>query len=111
MNRTKTLAVALLIAALPFASATYASERGHDNRGQGRPEHARGHDAGHDRHGYRGHHGRHHYRHNHHNRHHNVGHSGHGARVALPFPPLPPFPVIVLNKKHHNGHAELRHLR
>ena len=110
MNRIKTITVAVLIAALPFAPAAFASDRGQDDRGHGRPDHARGHDYGHDRHGYRGHHHRHHYRYGHHGYHHNTGHSGyggHGAQVVLPFPPLPPFPVIVLNKKHPGAHVEL----
>ena len=111
MNRIKTITVAMLVAALPFAPAAFASDRGGDDRGHGRPDQARGHDYGHDRHGYRGHHHRHHYRHGHHGYHHNTGHygySGHGAQVVLPFPPLPPFPVIVLNKKHPGAHVEMR---
>lgn len=110
MNRTQTLAVAVLATLLPFASAAFASEREHDDRGHGRPEHARGHDYGHDRHGYRGHHNRHHYRHGHHGYQHDTGHysqGGHRAEVMLPFPPRLPFPVIVLNKKHHTTHIEL----
>jgi len=111
MNRIKTITVAVLVAALPFAPAAFASDRGHDDRGQGRPDQARGHDYGHDRHGYRGQHHRHHYRHGHNGYQHGAGHygyGGHGAQVVLPFPPLPPFPVIVLNKKHNGGHVELR---
>jgi hypothetical protein len=109
MNRTKTLAVALLVALLPFAPAAFASDRGHndrgrDDRGQGRPDHARGHDYGHDRHGYRGHHYGHHYRH--YDTRYYYG--GRPAQVVLPFPPLPPFPVIVLNKRHNGAHVELR---
>ena len=118
MNRTQTIAVALLVVALPFASAAYAADRGHGDRDNGHQDHARGHDYGHDRHGYRGKHGHDHYRHGyhgHHYKHHyrhghhlNAGHYGHGAQVMLPFPPLPPFPVIVLNKKLHAAHVVLR---
>jgi len=108
MNRIKTITVAVLVAALPFAPAAFASDRGDDDRGHGRPEHARGHDYDHDQHGYRGHHNRHHYRHDHYGYRQDTGHYGHGAQVMLPFPPLPPFPVIVLNKKHNGAHVELR---
>jgi|GEM_PF-3152052 len=112
MNRIKTIAVAVLVAALPFlAPAASASDRGQGDRGYGRPDHARGHGYGH-QHGYRGHHHRHHhrhhYRHGHHHRPGHYSHGGHGTQVVLPFPPLPPFPVIILNKKHHDAHAELR---
>jgi hypothetical protein len=111
MNRTQTIAVALLVAALPFASTAFAADRGHGDRGNGHQDRDNGHDRhgyrgqhGHDhyRYGYRGHHIKHHYRH----RHDNAGHYGHRAQVVLPFPPLPPFPVIVLNKKHHGAHLE-----
>jgi len=111
MNRIKTITVAVLVAALPFAPAAFASDRGHDDRGNGRPDHGRGHDYGHDQHGYHGHHHRHYYRHGDHGYQHDTGHysqGGHGAQVMLPFPPLPPFPVIVLNKKHPGAHVELR---
>jgi len=112
MNRIKTIAVAVLVAALPFlAPAAFASDRGHGYLGHGRPDHARGYGYGHNQHGYHGHHHRHHYRHHYRHGHHGAGHyshGGHGAQVVLPFPPLPPFPVIVLNKKHHDAHAELR---
>ena len=116
MKTMKIATIVLLIAALPMAPAAFASDRGHDdNRGQGRPDQARGHDYGHDRHGYRGHHyghhNRHHYRHGHYGYRQDTGHYGYGgqrAQVVLPFPPLPPFPVIVLNKKHHDAHVVLR---
>ena len=115
MKTMKIATIVLLIAALPMAPAAFASDRGHDNRGQGRPDQARGHDYGHDRHGYRGHHyghyNRHHYRHGHYGYRQDTGHYGYGgqrAQVVLPFPPLPPFPVIVLNKKHHDAQVVLR---
>jgi hypothetical protein len=99
MNRIKAITVAVLVAALPFTPAAFASDRGQGDRGHG---------YGHNQHGYGGHHHRHHYRHGHHHGTGHYSHGGHGAQVVLPFPPLPPFPVIVLNKKHHDAHAELR---
>jgi hypothetical protein len=111
MKTMKIATIALLIAALPIAPAAFASDRGHDDRRQGRPDQARGHDYGHDRHGYRGHNYRHHYRHGHHGYQQNTGYysqGGHRAQVVLPFPPLPPFPVIVLNKIHHDARVVLR---
>lgn len=115
MNRIQTVAIALLVAALPFASATQAADRGHGDRGQRYQDHARGHDNGYNRHG---HHNRHHYRHGqngHHgnnggghygHRHHGNIHYGQRATFALPFPPLPPFPFIVMNQRHHSAHIE-----
>jgi hypothetical protein len=100
MKTVKIATIALLIASLPMAPAAFASDRGHGDRGQGRPDHARGH--GHDRHGYRGHHYGHRY--GHHYRHYDAGHYYYGGlrtQVVLPFPPFPPllpFPVIVLNR-------------
>jgi hypothetical protein len=112
MKRTQTIALALLVAALPLTSAAFASDRGHDDRGHGGSGHTRGHDNGHGhghgQHEYRGHHNHHHYRYDHNGRHYDTVHYGQRAQVVLPFPPLPPFPVIVLNKKQHGAHVELR---
>jgi hypothetical protein len=109
MNTMKIATIALLIAALPMAPAAFASDRGHGDRGQGRPDHARGHDYGHDRHGYRGHHYGHRYGH-HYYRHYDTAYyyGGQPAQIVLPFPPLPPFPVIVLNRRLNGAHVELR---
>lgn len=112
MKRTQTIAAALLVAALPLTSAAFASDRGHDDRSHGGSGHSRGHDNGHDQHEYRGHHNHHHYHHHyrydHNGRHYDTVQYGRRAQVVLPFPPLPPFPVIVLNKKQHGAHVELR---
>jgi len=121
MNRTQTIAVTLLVAALPFATSLYAADRGHGDHGGGHSGRSHGH---HNDHGGRGHYGH----HNHHGYHHghnhfyygpgyvpgyfpgNYSYGGPDIQVVLPFPPipLPPFPVVVLNKKHHGGHIELR---
>lgn len=125
MNRTQTLAVAVLATLLPFAQTAFASDREHGDRGHGRSEHARGYDYGHDQHRYRGHHDSHHYSHRHtrycqhgHDDHddysHDAGHYSYNnqrAQIVLPFPPLPPFPGVVLSKKHHIPYIELRHSR
>lgn len=102
MNRTKTIASALLLMILPFAAPAFASDR---DRGHEDEEYRHGH---HGRHGHHRPHYRHHYYHHqdwHHNRHHGSyrhDYRGHDNRasVTLPFPPLPPFPVIVV-KPHH----------
>ena len=118
MNRTQTLAVALLVAALPFTSVAFASDRDEDDDHE---RHERHHER-YDDHGYRGHHSRHQYRRHqrprfycaHHHQYHDHAHDhdeGHGRynrwedrgnRIVLPFPPLPPFPVIIF--KHHDRH-------
>jgi hypothetical protein len=101
MNAIKTTTIALLLAALPFAPITQASDRDYQ-RGGHESRHA---DRGHD-HGYhRGHdhRHRHHWRHDHHDHHdyRNDRHYGHrvGVVLPLPLPPLPP--VIILPGKHH----------
>lgn len=105
MNRTKTIASALLLMILPFATSTFASERDHGERGRGHEygQHRDGHydhRRHHYRHHYDNHHDRHHYRHHDSYRHSEYrGHDNH-ASVSLPFPPLPPFPVIIF-KPHH----------
>lgn len=111
MNRTKTIASALLVMMLPFTSPSFASERDreHGDRGrdheygeyrQGRHDGHYGHHRHHYRHHYYNHHDRHHYRHHDAYRHSEYrGHDNH-ASVSLPFPPLPPFPVIIF-KPHH----------
>lgn len=127
MNRTQTLAVAVLATLLPFAQTAFASDREHADRGHGRSEHARGH--GHDQHRYRRHHDSHHYTQHHSHRHtqycrhdhddyyqdyNDAGHYSYNnqrAQIVLPFPPLPPFPGVVLSKKHHIPYIELRHSR
>jgi len=112
MNRTKTLAAALLLAVLPLTSTAFASDRDYAERGRG---HNSGHEYDRDEDRHYGHH-RPHYRHydRHHSRHHyrhydyRHGHGGHEDRgwedrrasVTLPFPPLPPFPVIIFDKHH-----------
>jgi hypothetical protein len=109
MKTMKIATIALLIAALPMAPASFASDRGHDDRRQGRPDQTRGHDYGHDRDGYRGHHygqhNRHHYRHDHYGYRQDTGHYGYGGQRAQV---VPPFPVIVLNKIHHDARVVLR---
>ena len=133
MNRTQTLATALLFASLPFAQSALADGRDRDDY-DGRRSHAEdrhhghgyGHDRDHRRHYDRGHYG--HYRHHgHHARHGGYGwrhdhgrHYGHydshdrgyrptvvAPRLVLPLP-LPPVPMIVI-KKHHDAKIVLRH--
>lgn len=112
MNRTQTLAIAVLATLLPFAQPAFASDWEHGDRG---------HDYGHDQHRYRGHHDSHRHtqycRHDHddyYQDHNDAGHYSHNdqrAQIVLPFPPLPPFPGVVLSKKHHIPHIELQRLR
>lgn len=92
MNRTKTIASALLLMILPFASPAFASERGHGDRG-------RGHEYGQHRQNPYGHN---YYQHDRHHGYHHGDYRWHDnhASVTLPFPPLPPFPVIIF-KPHH----------
>ncbi len=118
MNRTQTLAVAVLATLLPFAQAAFASDWEHEDRDHGRSEHARGHNYDHDQHGYRGDHYPHHHtqycQHDHDDYYQDYNNAGYYSRndqraqIVLPFPPLPPFPVIVLSKKLHIPHIELR---
>lgn len=108
MNHIKTITTALLVAALPFAPTAFAADREHGDRRHGRPHHAPGHHNGHVQYGYGGHHYGHHYGHDYHHDTSHYSHNDHQAQIVLPFPPLPPFPFIVLNKKHHGGHIEIR---
>lgn len=104
MNRTKTIASALLLMILPLAVPAFASDRDHGDRGRGHEygQHRQGHYGHHRphyRHHYDRHHDRHHYRHHGSYRHDYRGHDNH-ASVTLPFPPLPPFPVIIFRPHH-----------
>lgn len=102
MNHTKTLAAALLLTILPFATSVFASDREYSERGRGHgyEQHENGHYRGH-HYGHHRPHFRHYYRHHgHHRRGHGYDHSNYDrwdnrASVTLPFPPLPPFPVII----------------
>ena len=114
MNRTQTLAVAVLAILLPFAQTAFARDEDHSDRGRSEYESSYDHDqhhGHHDRHyrSHRGHYHGHHYcnedhRYNHYQSQYNHGNQyNYGGQVGirLPFPPLPPFPVIILKKPHH----------
>lgn len=108
MTPTKKIAaLAVLLAAVPLAPASFASDRGHEGRpGHHAPQYGRGYDRGH------------HYGHDRH-RHWHHGHPGHrhwhggngyhqydsGYRPGIVLP-LPPPPLIVLDR-HLRGHIVL----
>ena len=100
MNHIKTVAIALLIAALPIAPAAFASERGHNDH-----DHGDRHDRDHDYPEQRWHHYqyRHDDRHDHDDRFHHVRYDydfGYRPGIILP---LPAFPVIVINRNLHEA--------
>jgi hypothetical protein len=99
MNHIKTVAVVLLITALPIAPAAFAWERGHEDHDQGE-RHDRERDRDHDYPGQRWHH----YQYCHNDRHdyddryrHSRYDHDYGYRPGIVLP-LPAFPVIVINR-------------
>jgi hypothetical protein len=93
MNHIKTVAVALLITALPIAPAAFAWERGYEDHA-----HSDRHERDHDYPGQRWHH----YQHCHNDRHDDDNryrhvHYDYDYRPGIVLP-LPVFPVIVINR-------------